>query len=125
LQRIPMTQWSRLWALDSPERREFIRAIDAVKKRVQRERKRSPLNDNDLPAAIAERQVEERAAVNMAAATLLSPRQQRIVQMICDGWTIPDMAQELAIPVQRVSDEKYKAIQKLRAHFQGADEVRI
>src|SRR5581483_3377916 len=42
--------WSRVMDFDSPERREFIRAIDAVKKRTQRERQRWHL----LPADVAD-----------------------------------------------------------------------
>src|SRR4051794_37694889 len=36
LERVPATQWDQLLALDTPERRELVRAIDAVKKRTQR-----------------------------------------------------------------------------------------
>ena len=36
LERVPAESWDKRSALDSEERREFVRAIDAVKKRVQR-----------------------------------------------------------------------------------------
>ena len=35
------------------------------------------------------------------------------------GSTVADIAAELAMTPERVSDEKYKAIQKLRAHFES------
>ena len=48
---------------------------------------------------------------------MLSPRQQRIVRMSFEGWSVHDIASELRLPPERVSDEKYKAIRKLRATF--------
>src|SRR5947209_6551183 len=39
LQRVPADAWDRVLAGDGGERREFVRAIDAVKKRTQRARK--------------------------------------------------------------------------------------
>jgi RNA polymerase sigma factor (sigma-70 family) len=125
LQRVPLTNWSNLWNLETPERRELLRAIDAVKKRAQRERKRGSLTDDMASAddAPARGIAEERAAVDQAASRLLSPRQQCILQMICEGWSIPEMADELELPVQRISDEKYKAIQKLRTYFSDYERV--
>jgi DNA-directed RNA polymerase specialized sigma24 family protein len=37
-----------------------------------------------------------------------------------EGWSVHDIAHELRVPPERVSDEKYKAIRKLRDHFQQA-----
>ena len=51
------------------------------------------------------------------AAGVLSPRQRRIVQMTLEGWSVHEMARELRLPAARISDEKYKAIRKLRAHL--------
>jgi DNA-binding NarL/FixJ family response regulator len=48
---------------------------------------------------------------------VLTSRQQRILQLICAGANVSEIAQELSMTPERVSDEKYKAIQKLRAHF--------
>lgn len=127
LQRVPLNSWSKLWSLEGPERREFMRAIDAVKKRAQREKKRGPLNDNLLPDfshVTTLVKSEERAAVDHAASELLSTRQQQILRLTCEGWSIPEMADELQMPVQRISDEKYKAIQKLRGYFQNEPEDR-
>jgi RNA polymerase sigma factor (sigma-70 family) len=60
---------------------------------------------------------DERDAVGQAAREVLSPRQQRILQMTLAGWGVNDMAGELGLKAERVSDEKYKAIQKLRTYF--------
>ena len=60
---------------------------------------------------------EEREVVRQAAAEVLSPRQQRILQMSFEGWSVQEMSEELGVPVERISDEKYKAIRKLRWHL--------
>jgi RNA polymerase sigma factor (sigma-70 family) len=60
---------------------------------------------------------EEKEALRQAAGRLLSPRQQTILRMACEGWSIADTATELATTPERVSDDKYKAIQKLRTYF--------
>lgn len=121
LQRVPAPAWDRLLSADGEERREFIRAIDAVKKRTQRERHRGGLPEFDLADRrdLHERvRADDREQLARAAAEMLSPRQQRIIQLSWEGASIPDIAQEMAIPPQRVSDEKYKAIQRLRGFFE-------
>ncbi len=121
LSRLDPDGWKQLLAQETEERRELIRAIDAVKKRACRDQKRTVSltgTVNDYRDAPLRDRAEARAAVRHAASTLLSDRQQRIVHMSFDGWTVQDIAGELALPPDRVSDEKYKAIRKLRAYFQ-------
>jgi len=108
--------WDQVLATEGEERREFIRAIDAVKKRTQRERQRLPLVEDAVADSRHENR-DERDALRAAADCLLSPRQQSILQMSGDGWSIADMADALSTTPERVSDEKYKAIRKLRTHF--------
>jgi DNA-binding CsgD family transcriptional regulator len=120
LQRVPTAGWDRLLSNETEERREFLRTIDTVKKRHQRERARStglsePVADHRDRHDRSQR--DEREALQLAADRVLSARQQRIVQMICEGHAVGDIALELSISPERVSDEKYKAIQKLRAYF--------
>lgn len=120
LQRVPLTGWERLLSNETDERREFLRAIDTVKKRHQRERARSNGLNQPVPDHRDRRdecQREDREALRHAADAVLSDRQQQILQMICEGHTVADVAADLAITPERVSDEKYKAIQKLRAYF--------
>ena len=97
------------------------RAIDAVKKRTQRARKATGCLDGvadrrELHTRLVE---DERAAVREAAEEVLTSRQQRILQMSCEGWSVQEMADELQLPPERVSDEKYKAVRKLRSHLTG------
>lgn len=120
--RIRPASWSQVLADDGEERREFIRAIDAVKKRTQRSRKYAsrPLDLVADPRDTHERRLtEDREAVRRAAGTVLSPRQQRILNLSFEGWSVQEIARELHLPPERVSDEKYKAVHKLRNHFQS------
>jgi RNA polymerase sigma factor (sigma-70 family) len=117
LQTVEPDKWAGLLKQDENEdRREFLRAIDAVKKRTQRARKATGLADD-----VADRRYAPEAARNELHEELekvshkaLSQRQQRILALTFDGWTVPEIADELATTVDRVSDEKYKAIRKLR-----------
>ncbi len=119
LQRVPTDAWTQVLAAEGDERREFLRAIDAVKKRTQRARKYAGAVDTvaDQHEQKEHALAEEREAVRQAAAEVLSSRQQRILQMSFEGWSVQEMADELGLPAERVSDEKYKAIRKLRAHL--------
>lgn len=119
LERVPMADWKQGLHGDGPERQELVRAIDAVRKRVQRARKWSAGLDGVADRGTdRDRQArEDREAVRQAAANLLTARQQRILQMSFEGWSVQEMADELHTSPERISDEKYKAIRKLRAHL--------
>ena len=119
LERVEAEKWgSVLVDSETAERREFLRAIDAVKKRTQRARKFATLSP-ELPdrQPVNNSARDDREAVAKAAAEMLSPRQRRILELSADGWPVPDIATELATTAERVSDEKYKAIRKLQHHF--------
>jgi RNA polymerase sigma factor (sigma-70 family) len=125
LERLPRGRWECVLGDDGEERREFLRAIDAVKKRTQRSRKVAGLaaDPADPRPPLAGPYAEERELIDQAAGRVLSPRQRRIVQLSRDGWSVPEIASELSTSPERVSDEKYKAIRKLRAHLQPAESV--
>lgn len=110
---VPGQHWGRLLDADTEERREFVRAIDAVKKRVQRRRPYSALTADaaDRRPAGPDGRWE---LVEAAAGKVLSDRQRRILSMSRDGHTVPEIAADLGTTAERVSDEKYKAIRKLR-----------
>jgi DNA-directed RNA polymerase specialized sigma24 family protein len=108
LKNIPARSWDQVLAQESDERREFVRAIDAVKKRFQRGRWQSA----GLPELVADPRSnesrsrnDEREAVAHAAQRVLSDRQQRILRLISDGHNVTDIASELAMTPERVSDE--------------------
>jgi RNA polymerase sigma factor (sigma-70 family) len=122
LERVGTDAWSRLLKDDCEERREFLRAIDTVKKRTQRSKRWAP----EPAEGVADRRdlhrrdvADEREAVARAAAELLTERQQRIMQLSFEGWNVHEIAGELRTPPERISDEKYKAIRKLRGRLAG------
>jgi RNA polymerase sigma factor (sigma-70 family) len=120
LERVPSEAWDRLLTDDSEEKREFLRAIDTVKKRSQRSRRWS----NNLVETVADRRpqherslADDRESVNGAAVELLSSRQQQILKWSFEGWSVQDISRKLRVSAERISDEKYKAIRKLRARL--------
>jgi len=60
---------------------------------------------------------DARDVVRHAATAVLTERQQKIMQMSFEGWSVQDIAAKLDMPAERVSDEKYKAIRRLREHI--------
>jgi len=101
------------------ERREFLRAIDAVKKRTQRARKFAGLSPEQPDHRVMNVSLkDDREAAAKAALAVLSPRQRRLLDLTADGWSVTEIAGELGTTVERVSDEKYKAVKKLQ-HYLG------
>lgn len=124
LERVPPDAWERVLADEGMERKEFLRAIDMVKKRVQRSRKPSdvPLDTvADGRGDRAEHLADRREEVRQAAGAVLSDRQQNILKLSFEGWSVHEIARGLRISTARVSDEKYKAIRKLRRYLADAD----
>jgi RNA polymerase sigma factor (sigma-70 family) len=120
LERVPSERWDLALQADGEEHREFLRAIDAVKKRSQRARRYAGSVEGAAdPRSTSEQGLaEDRETVRLAAQQLLSPRQQRILQLSFEGWSVPEIGKELSLTVERVSDEKYKAVRKLRSHLE-------
>gem|GEM_PF-358944 len=108
---------------DTPERRELVRAIDMVRKRVQRAKRHQPIDSLALPAPDSDQRHRDRLELGeileAARQAVLSPRQDRIIELWMRGWSVPEISGELEIPVNRVSDEKYKALRKLEQHLRG------
>jgi len=115
---------------DTPERRELVRAIDMVRKRVQRAKKYQPLDSAFTSTVDHDRihrdRLELGEILEAARHAVLSDRQDRILELWMRGWTVPEIAVELKLPSARVSDEKYKALRKLEQHLGNRqDELQI
>src|SRR4051812_33361286 len=108
---------------DTPERRELVRAIDMVRKRVQRAKRYQPIDEQLTPGPDLDRRYRERQELGeileAARRAVLSERQDRIVELWTRGWTVPEIGELLELPVARVSDEKYKALRKLERYLAG------
>lgn len=122
LERIPANGWAAALKTDGDEKLELHRAIDAVRKRVQRRKVAAPVAVEDLPARATDAPAVDIEQLETAAAEVLSDRQRRILEWSAEGWPVADMARELAIDPARVSDEKYKAIRKLRQRLANASD---
>jgi RNA polymerase sigma factor (sigma-70 family) len=108
---------------DTTERRELVRAIDMVRKRVQRSKRHQSLDDQFTPGPDVDQRNRNRQELGeileAARQAVLTPRQDRIVELWTRGWTVPEIGESLNLPVARVSDEKYKALRKLENHLAG------
>lgn len=108
---------------DTPERRELVRAIDMVRKRVQRSKRYQPLDDQLTPGPDLDQRQRDRQELGEilenARQAVLTERQDRIVELWTRGWTVPEIGEAMNLPVARVSDEKYKALRKLERHLAG------
>jgi RNA polymerase sigma factor (sigma-70 family) len=121
---------NQVLAEDTPERRELVRAIDMVRKRVQRTKRHQSIDALAIASADEEQRNRDRLELGeileAARRAVLSPRQDRILELWMRGWPVPDIGTELNMPVNRVSDEKYKALRKLENHLRNrCDELGI
>ncbi len=111
---LDMTQ---VLAEDTPERRELVRAIDMVRKRVQRTKRYQALDAFTTPASDLDQRHRDRLELGeileAARRAVLTARQDRIIELWMRGWSVPEIGAELKLAVTRVSDEKYKALRKL------------
>jgi hypothetical protein len=114
---------TQVLADDTPERRELVRAIDMVRKRVQRTKRFQPLDGFTTPSSDLDRRQRDRLELGeileAARRAVLTSRQDRIIELWMRGWSVPEIGAELKLPVTRVSDEKYKALRKLEQHLRS------
>jgi DNA-directed RNA polymerase specialized sigma24 family protein len=112
---------TQVLADDTPERRELVRAIDMVRKRVQRSKKFQPLDNFTTPATDLDKRERDRLELGEileeARHAVLTKRQDKIIELWMRGWSVPEIGAELNLAVTRVSDEKYKALRKLENHL--------
>ena len=119
------TSWDRALTVLKATSAEFVRAIDAVKKRVQRARHfvSWPGRQRDRRAKSRNGSSGASRSDKSAADRVLSPRQRTILSDTTRGYGVPEIATRLELSPARVSDEKYKAIRKLRSELTRIDEL--
>ncbi len=114
---------TQVLAEDTSERRELVRAIDMVRKRVQRAKRYQPLDGYTTPATNLDQrqrdQLELGEILEAARHAVLTARQDRIIELWMRGWSVPEIGGELGMTGTRVSDEKYKALRKLENHLRS------
>ncbi len=123
LDRVSRDRWSEaIENKNSSERRELNRSIWRIAQRWRRAprprhgstellaaQSPSPRKDSDEP------NLDDVRRAVASPGTGLSARQQDVMRRWIDGDTVAEIAADLDLPPARVSDEKYKAIRKLRA----------
>ena len=95
---------------------DFFRAIDSVKKRAQRERNYQPLDTVDAAYLnqSGDSNTDLKATLQEAILSSLSPREAALIQATLQGETPAEIAQQWGIAPKTVSNEKTRALQKLR-----------
>ena len=101
---------------ESVEGPDFFRIVDAVKKRAQRERVHQPIDRVDVAApGVSPNDVNDhRGALQEAISRSLSTREAALIQATLQGRTPAEIAQNWGVAPKTVSNEKAKALQKLR-----------
>jgi DNA-binding NarL/FixJ family response regulator len=94
----------------------FFRAIDMIKKRVQRERVHQSIDQVDVPSASSDHGAiaVRRQALHEAIAQNLSPREAALIQDTLSGKTPAEIAMQWGVAPKTVSNEKSRVLQKLR-----------
>ena len=95
---------------------DFFRAIDAVKKRAQREKTFQRLDAIEVASTTAAdpAQASRRGALEEAIAQSLTPREASLIQDTLMGKTPAEIALQWGVAPKTVSNEKTRALQKLR-----------
>jgi DNA-directed RNA polymerase specialized sigma24 family protein len=105
---------------DSEARRELNRAVWRLVKRCRRQVTEVTFVDAYATSQPVSDPHEDWRRIESTAEVCLSARQKQILDLTRDGWRVSDIAVELGSSSERISDEKYKAIAKLRERL--ADE---
>ncbi len=92
---------------------DFFRAIDTVKKRAQREKTFQPLDLIDV-ASTSGSGSNESGALQEAIAQSLTPREASLINDTLLGKTPAEIATQWGVAPKTVSNEKTRALQKLR-----------
>lgn len=107
----------RVLGRDSAEGMTFLRAVDMVKKRARREKAHQSLDAMDVPEARNAGQSNGRmlrGALQDAIQQTLSPREAALIHDTLMGKTPAEIASRWGVASKTVSNEKSRALQKLR-----------
>jgi RNA polymerase sigma factor (sigma-70 family) len=101
---------------ETPDGPDFFRAIDMVKKRVQRERSFVTIDALEVAASSHQEVIrtERRSALQEAIDQSLNPREAALIHATLEGETPAEIANRWGVAPKTVSNEKTRVIQKLR-----------
>lgn len=97
---------------------DFFRAVDAVKKRAQRERLLTSLDDAQHDPAAGQVDADWSRTLDEAIRRSLNPREAELIQATLAGETPSEIAERWGVAPKTISNEKTRALHKLR-HFLG------
>jgi RNA polymerase sigma factor (sigma-70 family) len=99
---------------ETPDGPDFFRAVDMVKKRAQRERNYQTLDEGADVAGTDGATADWRGALHEAIAKNLNPREASLINDTLQGKTPAEIAQDWGVAPKTVSNEKTRALAKLR-----------
>jgi DNA-directed RNA polymerase specialized sigma24 family protein len=122
LTRVSQDRWTEaINNAQSRHRRELNRCIWATTQRWRRHHRHRSLGEEDLSdranSPVFGVTVPEVLDAVHCDAVRLTPIQRCVVDLWAGGHSITEMAAQLEVPARRISDEKYRAIAKLRARL--------
>ena len=108
---------------ETAEGLDFFRAIDATKKRALRERALHSLADGPGVPSAPDRDGDWSEAIGEAIARSLSPREAELIRSTMAGETPAEIADRWGVAPKTVSNEKTKALGKLRTFLCDAGTI--
>jgi RNA polymerase sigma factor (sigma-70 family) len=104
-----------VFSRETNEGADFFRAVDMVKKRAQRERTFLPIDAVDAPASSSQSDTQAwHEALREAIDQSLSPREASLINETLMGKTPAEIALHWGVAPKTISNEKTRALQKLR-----------
>jgi DNA-directed RNA polymerase specialized sigma24 family protein len=116
LEEIGLAGIREIFSRETADGPDFFRTVDAVKKRAQRERSHQSIDRVDVADEFGStrEELDRRAALLEAISRSLSRREAELINETLLGRTPAEIAQVWGVAPKTVSNEKAKALQKLR-----------
>jgi RNA polymerase sigma factor (sigma-70 family) len=92
----------------------FFRAIDAVKKRAQRERSQTSIDDSQLDPVARSADSDLLSTIGEAIDRTLNPREADLIRCTLAGETPAEIAERWGVAPKTISNEKTRVLSKLR-----------
>lgn len=121
LERVPQNRLdAALDEKETPERRELKRAIWRTIQRWRRAPRLGSFEAGQLADSHDTFQTHDERDALDSALRQVTPRQQQILGLWSEGYSIDEIARQLNISPAQASDQKYKAIRKLQKILEPA-----
>jgi len=105
-------------ARENPDGLSFFRAIDAAKKRAQRERSLTSIDDSQLDPVSPRVDHDLRRTIGEAIERSLNPREAELIRSTLAGESPAEIAERWGVAPKTISNEKTRVLTKLRTFLQ-------